>query len=487
MPSQKQQLEAAIAALEAQRSVLGDAVVDASVGALRAQLGCSRGSELYRFRADAEAGHHPVPRRRRLDRAQPASRPRGDQRRDGRRAVRAGTAIVEAHRGKVLQYAGDSILAVFGADEAREDDAERAVRCGLALLELGKALGAEVQAAHGHAASTSASASTPAACCSAAASMARAAFAASPSTSPHAWSRPRRPAACASATTPTRQVRGLFEVEAQAPLAVKGVDEPIAELPGAARQAAHAFGVGTRGIEGVATRMIGRDAELEALQDAFKRLFIDRKLAAVTVVADAGIGKSRLLYEFAAWSDARPERFIFFRGRATPQTQGQPFGLLRDILAWRFQIADDDSIEAARRKMEQGIVPLFLDDDGPDLAEGHAHLLGHLIGIEWRDSRHVKGILDDPQADPQPRLPRRGAAVPPHQRRRRQPVVLQLEDLHWADNESLDFLAYLAEVDRDVPLLMLACCRPTLFERRASWCAERGPSSGSTCNRSART
>ena len=53
------------------------------------------------------------------------------------------------------------------------------------------------------------------------------------------------------------------------------------------------------------------------------------------------------------------------------------------------------------------------------------------------------------------------------------PVVLELEDLHWADNESLDFLAYLAEIDRDVPLLILACCRPTLFERRASWYAER--------------
>ena len=191
------------------------------------------------------------------------------------------------------------------------------------------------------------------------------------------------------------------------------------------------------------------------------------------MVADAGIGKSRLLYEFAAWSDARPESFFLFRGRATPQTQGQPFGLLRDIIAWRFQIADDDSIETARRKMEQGIVPLFLDDDGPDLAEGHAHLLGHLIGIEWRESRHVKGILDDPK---QIRNRAFHAAAQLFRRIGRadgSPVVLQLEDLHWADNESLDFLAYLAEVDRDVPLLMLACCRPTLFERRASWCAEK--------------
>ena len=266
------------------------------------------------------------------------------------------------------------------------------------------------------------------------------------------------------------QVRGLFDVEPQEPLAVKGVDAPVQTYL-VLRAKPRSFRVGTRGIEGVETRMIGRDAELEALQDAFKRLFAERRLAAVTVVADAGIGKSRLLYEFENWSEARPERFFIFRGRATPQTQGQPFGLLRDILAWRFQIADDDSMEAARRKMEEGIAPLFVDDDGPDLAEGHAHLLGHLIGIDWRDSRHVKGILDDA------RQIRNRAFHAAAQLFRRigaadgTPVVLQLEDLHWADDESLDFLDYLAEVDRDVPLLIVACTRPTLFERRPSWCA----------------
>ena len=257
------------------------------------------------------------------------------------------------------------------------------------------------------------------------------------------------------------QVRGMFEVEAQAPLMVKGIDEPVQSYL-VIRAKPRSFRVGTRGIEGVATRMIGRDAELEALQEAFKRLFIDRRLAAVTVVADAGIGKSRLLYEFAAWSEARPESFSIFRGRATPQTQGQPFGLLRDIIAWRFQIADDDSIEAARRKMEQGIVPLFLDDDGPDLAEGHAHLLGHLVGIEWRDSRHVRGILDDPKqirnrafhaaaqmfrrVSAVGRITRRPGARRPALGRQREPGLPGLP----------------GEVNRDVPLLILACCRPTL-------------------------
>ena len=120
------------------------------------------------------------------------------------------------------------------------------------------------------------------------------------------------------------------------------------------------------------------------------------RLASVAETSEfcAGFLK-RALHE--AWSEDQPESFYIFRGRATPHTQGQPFGLLRDILAWRFQIADDDSIEAAREKLEAGITPLFEPDDGAELAEGHAHVLGHLIGIEYRGSRHVKGILDDPR------------------------------------------------------------------------------------------
>ena len=71
-------------------------------------------------------------------------------------------------------------------------------------------------------------------------------------------------------------------------------------------------------------------------------------MAAVTVVAEAGMGKSRLLYEFQDWAEARPETFHIFQGRAQPQTQGQPYGLLRDILAWQLQIADSDSMEVAK-------------------------------------------------------------------------------------------------------------------------------------------
>jgi hypothetical protein len=200
-------------------------------------------------------------------------------------------------------------------------------------------------------------------------------------------------------------VRGLFEVQAQEPLAVKGAQAPVQSYL-VKRAKPRYFRIHTRGIEGAATKMIGRDAEMETLQAAFMRLFVERRLATVTVVAEAGTGKSRLLDKFQAWHEARPEAFFLFRGRATPQTGTQAFGLLRDIVAWRLQIADDDGVEVARQKVEDGIVLLFIKDEGPERAHAHAHanLLGHLIGVDWKSSRHICGIQDDP--------PRRGGRCP---------------------------------------------------------------------------
>ena len=474
MSPEQSQLETAIQALEAQRPLLGDAVVDAMLAPARARLAALAvqltppadpaqtlrqvsilfldvvGSTALAQQLDPEA----------------VSAVMDD-------ALTRGTALVDAHRGRVLQYAGDNILAAFGADESREDDAERAVQCGLALLALGKTLGAEVLARHGRAGvdvrvgvhtggvllggGVDADGSIRGSAVNIAARMERSA----------------PPGGLRISHDTYAQVRGLFEVEPQEPLLVKGVDAPVSSYL-VLRAKPRNFRIGSRGIEGVATRMIGRDAELEALQAAYHRLFAQRSLTAVTVVAEAGIGKSRLLYEFEAWSEARPESFFLFRGRATPATGTQAFGLLRDIIAWRFQINDDDSLEAAHRKMEDGIVPLFLHDDGPDLAEAHAHLLGHLIGIEWRGSRHIRGILDDPKQirnrafHAAAQLFRRVSASDGS------PVVLQLEDLHWADSESLDFLNYLAEVNRDAPLLVLGFTRPTLFERRPDWSSTEG-------------
>jgi class 3 adenylate cyclase/tetratricopeptide (TPR) repeat protein len=473
MSREIEQLEAGIAALEAQRGQLGDAVVDAMLAPARARLaslGAARapsGAEpalkqvsilVLHVTGAADLARHQAP---------------GAVGAILDAALARGSAVVEAHQGRVVESAGDRLVAVFGAPEAREDDAERAVFCGLALLGVGRSsVGAVAagQAAPGvdlrvgiHTGGVLLGGGPEAE--GGLRGLAATVAARMEQTAP--------PGALRISHDTCAMVRGMFELAAPEPVVVKGLETPLTTYR-VLRAKPRSFRIGTRGIEGVATKMIGRDAELERLQTAFRQVFEARRLAAFTVVAEAGIGKSRLLYEFESWCDAQPQTFFLFRGRATPQTSTQAFGLLRDILAWRLQIQDDDSLETARRKMEDGLVPLFVHDDGPDLAQAHAHLLGHLIGIDWADSRHVKGILGDPKQirnrafHAAAQLLRRVGATDGS------PVLLQLEDLHWADHESLDFLNYLVEVSRDLPLLMLAFTRPTLFERRVDWLAAEG-------------
>ncbi len=462
------QLQATIAALEAQRAVLGSAVVDAALAPLRAQLaqllpqgaptGPTQtlrlvsilfldivGSTALSRRLDPEETHAVMDS-----------------------ALERCTAIVGRHGGKVLQYAGDNLLAVFGGDGAHEDDAERAVRCGLELLAEGRQLGAEVLREHGHAGfdvrvgvhtgsvllggGVDAEGTIRGGAVSVAARMEQTAPAGGLRISQDTY----------------RQVRGVFDVEPQPPIEVKGLDEPVATYL-VRRVKPRAFRTGTRGVEGVETRMVGRDTQLRRLQDAFERLHREGRLEMVLVVAEAGVGKSRLLYEFTNWAEERPESFFTFQGRADPRTLSQPFGLLRDVLAWRLQIADTDSVAVAKAKIEAGIAPLFEADDGPELAQAHAHLLGHLIGLDFSDSPHLKGILDDPR---QIRVRALHAAAQAFRRfsaGAQRPILLQLDDLHWSDDGSLEFLNHLLQVNRDVPMLIVGLTRPTLFERRDDW------------------
>jgi len=465
MSPEQHKLQAGIAALEAQRSVFGDAVVDASIAGLRARLaelagaGSPGGQALRQVsilfldlvgsttlsqRLDPEEIHAVV---------------------DG--ALARFSAIVEAHRGKVLQYAGDNLLAAFGADEVREDDPERAVRCGLALLAEGQAVGKEVQAAHGHAGlgvrvgihtggvllggGVDGEGSIRGLAVNIAARMEQ--------TAP--------PGALRISNDTHALVRDRFEVVAQEPMAVKGVDAPIRSW--LVQRALPSTSAPARGIEGVATRMVGRETELEAILAAFRRVAAERRLAVITVVAEAGIGKSRLLYEVARSADLEALGGQVLHGRARPQTESQPYGLLREIVAGSLGLGDDDSLERARSKIERGVVPLFAADDGPELAQAHAHLLGHLIGLDFGDSPHIRDIRDEGR-----QIRRRGFHAAAQALRRiaardGKPVVLLLDDLHWADEGSLDFLSQLVETNADVPTLVLGTTRPALFERRPDW------------------
>ncbi len=346
--------QAALATLEAQRSVLGDAVVDAALAPLRERLAALQAPAAEQQLKQATVLFVDIVGSTRLSQELDPEDVHAIV--DG--ALARFTAIAQAHHGRVLQYAGDNMLAVFGADTAQEDDPEYAVRAGLAVLAEGARQGEQVRARHGQAGfdvrvgihtgpvllggGVDAEGSIRGLTVNIAARMEQ--------TAP--------PGALRISHDTYRHVRGVFDVEPQPPLVVKGRDAPLTTYL-VQRAKPRAFRVASRGIDGVETPMVGRYAELGELCRSFDAVLADRCLVAVTIVGDAGLGKSRLLAEFQNTLETHPQSFWLLLGRSQPHSTLQAYGLLRDVLAWRFQIADGDSAELARRKLVEGMAPLF--------------------------------------------------------------------------------------------------------------------------------
>lgn len=366
--------------------------------------------------------------------------------------------IVQAHAGRIAATSVRGLTATFSLRFADVAHTERAVRCGLALLDQAPKAAAISIGVHCGASSAEPDALPLAS------SLAQAA-AHLAQTAPQGRLNISQDAAV--------QVATLFEIEPMVPLEVPGFTKPLhtALLRRVDRQAPQC----SAGADQEApAAMVGRESVLADVQAAFRRVRQLPQSSAVTLFAEPGIGKSRLLHEFDRWTQAQAVAFHVLRGRATAEAQGQPFGLLGSLLRSFCQIAIGSEAQASRVQFEAVVAPWFMPSDGADLAQGHAHVLGHLIGIDFADSRHVSSQVDRPQQLHQ--LASNAAARWLRQlsAEGRVPVLLQIEDLHWADSESLDLLDHLLEVNRDVALLVVATSRPDIAARRPAWARSAG-------------
>ena len=455
-------LRAAIAALESQRATLGEAVLNLATAPLRAQL-----ASLLR----------PVGLQRRqvsvvfADVVGSTALAQGLDAEETlailSAALRRMAEIVHAHQGRVLRFTGDGVKAAFGMDEAREDDAERAVRAGLAILAAGREQAEVAQRQHGitdlavragvHTGDVALGAGVEAdntamgAAVNIAARMEQHAPPGGLRISHDTWA----------------QVRGLFDLEVQPPLLVKGINEPMQTylVRGALERSVASV---ARGLQGLVTPMVGREAELQRLLQAAAQARQTPQLQALTVLGDAGLGKSRLLREFKAAlqehpsGDATHPRLLTVR--AQPDSQLRPWGLLRSVLALQCLVADTDSADVARRKVVDGLSPWFEEN-----AERQAQLIGQLAGLDYADNPTVKGL------DPRTLRDQALAAFRTYLRalatRDDAGLVLLVEDLHWCDDSSLDLLQNLPAHAAELPLLLVMTARPALLARRPDWAA----------------
>jgi class 3 adenylate cyclase len=425
--SEYEQIEQAIAVLEAQRAILGDVVVETALAPLREKLVALDARVPEQQRKQVTVLFADVSGFTAMSEAMDA-----EDVTEMMNALweRLDETIIE-YGGFIDKHIGDAVMTMWGAVTAHEDDPEQAIRAALAMqvelaafrkerridlaMRIGVNTGAVLLGEVGTTGEYTAMGDTV-----------------------NVASRLEHAAPLGSVLVSHgtyRHVRGVFDVQVLEPIGVRGKTEPI-QVYLVERAKPRAFRKGTRGVEGVETRMIGREGELKRLQDAFHTAVEDSECQVVTIIGEAGVGKSRLLYEFDIWAELRSQEFYYFKGRASEEMQNVPYALICDLFCFRFQIRDNDPFEIVRAKMKQGIEEALGEDEQ---AEMKTHFIGQLLGFDYDDSRFLKDALDDPE-----QLRDRAAIYVIDYFKAmaaQDPVLILLEDVHWADESSLDLLA----------------------------------------------
>jgi len=351
---------------------------------------------------------------------------------------------LERYGGTVEKFIGDAVMALFGAPVAHEDDPERAVRAALAIRDWVReeeedlqlriavntgealiALGARPEAGEGMA---SGDVVNTAARVQAAAPV----------------------NGILVGETTYRATSDVIEYRDAEPAEAKGKAEPICVWEALQARAAHGVDL----LRNVRTPLVGRTRELDALRSALTRAREERAPQLVTLVGVPGIGKSRLVYELLQVVEANAELITWRQGRSLPYGEGVSFWPVAEMVKAEAGILESDPPTEVEAKLRRA-------------AEAVAH-----EDVEWvvAHLQRVVGVADGGAVTGDRRAEAFAAWRHFFEELAEQwPLVLVFEDLHWADDGTLDFVDHLVEWATGVPLLVIGTARPELFERRPSW------------------
>ena len=379
------------------------------------------------------------------------------------RALRRLGQEVVRFGGTVDKYIGDNVMAVFGAPVAHEDDPERAVRAGLAMQSAMDEINEDIVAAAGVTFSLRVGINSGDVLAgqvgdgytvigdsvNVAARLQAAA----------------RPGSVTVGEATQRLTRGAIEYEVLEPLALKGKAEPV---PAWEALRVLVPGPAIRGARPAAP-LIGREDESSLLLSLFDRVVREGRPYLVTVIGQAGVGKTRLLRELAAELGGRTEKAAFRVGHCPAYGAGLAYWALGEIIRDQFEIVDTDDSGLAWTKLRRGIEAVISNAETDEPPERLAATIARPLGIE-PPAEHVASIAVHEAEDPQQMRDRLFSAVRSlvEAASRRWPVVVAIEDIHWADEGMLDLIEYMARWVRG-PALIVCLARDELLDRRPGW------------------
>jgi len=347
--------------------------------------------------------------------------------------------ILQHHGGTVEKFIGDAIMAVFGIPHLHEDDALRAVRATVEMRERLAELNEQLESEYGirlqakmGVASGEVVAGDPS----------RGDWFVTGDTVNIAerLERSAAPGEIVISEETCRLARDAVELAPIEPLAVKGKAEPVNACkllnvkPGAPAHERRSD-----------SPMVGREAELELLRQAFGRAVSERACHFFTVLGAAGVGKSRLLSEFL--DSVKPEATVL-NGRCLAYGEGITFWPVLEAVSQAADLTEGDPPELARTR----IAELLSGEEAASLA---AERVSGLLGFAETTASADEGFWG---------VRKLFEAVA-----RRAPLVLVFDDLNWAEPTFLDLLEHLADWSRDAPILLVGMARPELMEMRPAW------------------